>query len=116
MPGVLEGRARPCSVPISISFIANVIRQICQLARMRKRKISVLKNQSRNLSKKSKIIEFLIKVFWNVLSLWQHAGSCRGNATGVIVAGVGMSNYEVRTVGIISHFFGDKDGGSQSPS
>jgi hypothetical protein len=54
VPGVLEGRARPCSVPISISFIANVIRQICQLARMRKRKISVLKNQSRNLSKKSK--------------------------------------------------------------
>jgi len=68
-PGVLGGRARPCSVPNSISFIASVIRQICQLAWMRKRKISVLKNQSRNLSKKSKIIEFLIKVFRNLLSL-----------------------------------------------
>ena len=69
VPGVLEGRARPCSMPNSISFIASVISQICQLARMRKRKISVLKNQSRNLSKKSKIIEFLIKVFGFLLSL-----------------------------------------------
>jgi len=86
-PGVLGRRAWPCSVPNSISFIAIAIRQICQLARMRKRKISVLKNQSRNLSKKSKIIEFVIKVFRNLLLLWRHrlppdlASVCRGRSS-----------------------------------